>query len=68
MREELIEKARQVLRGRKFINAKKLARKLGVSTHVAAYILRKLREAGTVTVWTDRRGYRKVYLVATPQS
>lgn len=46
-----------------FLNARKLARKLGVSRRKAAYILRRLAEAGVVEVWSDRRGRFKVYVI-----
>jgi len=45
----------------RFINAKKLAKRLGISSKLAGAILKDLRDMGLVAVWNDRKGKKKIY-------
>ena len=63
MKRDLVERALKVVRSEKFVHARKLARRLRISTKVAGHILKVLREKGVVDVWEDRRGRFKVYVV-----
>lgn len=53
----------KVLKNNTFINARKLARKLGISSKEAGQLLKKLRDEGFVELYTDRVGRFKVYRV-----
>ncbi|PUA33599.1 MAG: hypothetical protein B7O98_04060 [Zestosphaera tikiterensis] len=46
-----------------FINARKLARKLNVSSKVAGHVLKQLRREGYVELYNKRRGRFTIYKV-----
>jgi len=49
--------------GSSFINVRKISRKFGVDSKVAAHILKKLRVEGYVILYRRRRGRFNIYKV-----
>jgi len=63
MRGDLVKEALKVVRSERFVHARKLARKLGISTKSAGRVLHQLKEEGVLRLWVNRRGRFKVYVV-----
>jgi len=68
VRKVIIQHVISTIIGEKYINARKVARKLRrrgieVSTKTIGYILKLLREKGILEVYKDRRGRFKIYRV-----
>ncbi|MCC6022591.1 MAG: Rrf2 family transcriptional regulator [Desulfurococcaceae archaeon] len=47
----------------KFINARRLAHRFNITTHLAGKILRELRRLGYVSVYRKRRGRFTIYKI-----
>jgi len=58
---DLVAKAVEVVERERFVHAKKLASRLGLSTKKAGELLSYLRRIGLIDLWIDRKGRRKVY-------
>jgi len=56
-----LKKILDLIDAERFINAKKLAKRLGISSKLAGAILKDLRDMGLVAVWNDRKGKKKIY-------
>ncbi|MEM1710563.1 MAG: HTH domain-containing protein [Sulfolobales archaeon] len=61
-----VEEALKAISGEEFINARKLARKLNITTREAGRILKKLNDLGYLKIYRKRKGRFTIYRPANP--